>query len=80
MVEVQVEENDIKFWKQYIGHYVIIVLDDKSKFGSKKEDQVVGVDSTHVHLESEGSIGRQYIIRIKSLKGKWEDNPEYGRR
>ena len=70
-------EQNIKFWERYLNHFVLLILDDKSKFGSKKEDVVIGVDSTHVHLEKEGSIGRAYIIRIKSLGEKWNNNPEY---
>jgi hypothetical protein len=72
-----VEENKIKFWNDYVGKYVILIFDDKSKYSSKKEDVVIGVDETHVHLQHEGSIGRQFIIRIKAKTGNWQDNPDY---
>lgn len=71
-------EDEIKFWQRYLNHYVFLVIDDKSQFPSKKEDLLIGVDSTHVHLENEGAIGRKYIIRVKSLREKkWQNNPEY---
>lgn len=71
--------NDIQFWERYLNHLVLLIVDDK-RFTSKKEDILIGVDSTHVHLKNEGSIGRQYIIRVKSIReGSWSDNPEYRR-